>query len=469
MFLLRQNTKVELADGKLIPIGDVKIGHKLKALSGHNIVRGVRHVLTSLPLWEVNENLIGISSDQLLYTTKGWMAVSVMLARKSYPDLDILPLDLGDALKTDEGTIICDYIKEIPLYDDVICVELEVSGDNTFIVNGHFVHNKGGSSAPSSTTTVTKTDPPAYLQPYLTDIAENAQNAYRQVPQGGFQGQLVATPVEAQMQSIQQQKDLAGSLSGVGQPTLQLADTLTDKVQSGSYTAGADKTFNSTNLATTDAVNSYLQPVLQNLQEKVIPGVQSEAINSGAYGGSRYFTEMGTQINDNFTTQANNIAAQLGYGEGVRQDANALEVFKTNQGLLADLQKNEITAALGQPSLVSAGIQNELVPSTLLSSAGTQEQLAAQDLLDQAYQQYLLDINAPFAGLDQYASLIGGIPGGTATATGTMPKSAGARNPLAGAIGGGLGAYGLGTALGFSSLAGPPGIIGGAILGGLLG
>ena len=472
MFLIRQNTKVELENGDLISIGDVKIGDRIKGFIGFNKVRGVKHTLNHCSLWEVHENLVGITSDQPIMTTDGWACVAAGTGRVAHPYLkELHQLKQHMSLITDSGEVPCEYLTGLDESEELTCVELEVDGDHTFFVNGHLCHNKGGGGSSGSTTNITKTDPPAYLQPFLTDIATQAQSAYQQVPTGGFSGQLVASPTSAQLTALQQQKDIANSLGGFGAQTQQIAQQQGDKVLSGSYTAPANNQFTQTNIGTEDAVNAYLNPVKKQLQEQIIPTLQGQAIKDGAYGGSRYFNELGTQIDQNYTQKAADIAAQIGYGEQVRLDDQRFQNFTNNQALLPELMKLEQAAALTAPELATSGVNQQLLPSSLLSSAGQAEQLFNQDVLDQAYQQYLLDIAGPFAGLDQYASIVAGVPmGGTSTTTGTAARPSGGSSFLSGALGGGLGAYGLASAipsLGF--LGGQVGIGAGAILGGLLG
>ena len=470
MFLIRQNTKVELEDGTQLPIGEVKLGHRLRGQSGVNEVIAVTHRACQDELWELHPDLIGISREQPVMTTEGWGCVNTGAGQLAHPYLagKLVPFVQESALVTTAGVVLLEYLSSVPDIEGLASVELELTGDHTFYVNGFLCHNKGGGG---NTTTVTKTDPPKYLQPFLTDIAEQAQAAYQKVPQDGFSGQLVASPTDAQLQAIGQQKDIAAGLGGFGANTTAIANQQANKVLSGGYTAPANNVYQGTNVGTTDAVNAYLDPVKQQLNEDILPSLRSSAVDSGAYGGSRYYTEAAKQVNDNFTRQANNIAAQIGYGEGVRKDEQGFENFSLNQSLIPELLKIEQAASLTTPELATAGVNQDLLGSQILGQAGQAEQLFNQDVLDEAYQQYVLSTQTPFAGLDQYASIVGGVPaGGTSTTTGTIARPSGGSNFLSGALGGGLGAYGLASAipaLGF--LGGPLGIGAGAILGGLLG
>lgn len=471
MFLATDKTLVTLANGELLKIEEVKIGHTLLGRNGTNVVLGVKHTAKLETVWKVS-CLSGFTADQLIYTEDGWCALNPKKAREKHEGLHINQLMAESSIVTQHGVFPAGKLESVLSEVHPILVTLELDGDHTFFVNDVLVHNLGGGgSAPSTSTTVQKSDPPAYLQPYLTDIAKQAQTAYQAVPQGGFSGSLVANPTPAQTGAVNHTLSFAHNLdtSGFGNDTAALGADLANKVTSGSYTAPASNTYHSPSIGTTADVNSYLQPVLQNLQENILPGVTSAAVANGAYGGNRYTTELGHQINDNFTTKAADIASQIGYGEQVRQDQNNLDAWKTNQQITPELQKNELTAAGLQPTIASSGVSAQLTPESLAASAGNQQQLWNQDQLDQAYQEYILSTQTPFAGLGDYAGIVGGNNvGGTVsgTSTGTVPHS---NNFISGALGGGAAAYGLSSAFpALAGLGGPFGLIGGALLGGLL-
>lgn len=467
MFQIRPNTKVLLPDGTSIPIAQVRLGMELQGREGSNKVVGLYTGAHYGSLWELNDDIVGVDSGQPFMTEDGWAAIDQKKSMQDRRDLEVRALTQGMQFYTNAGNIEAGYLKTVPNEKGSMCVEIELDGDHTYYVNGYLVHNKGGGSTSGTSTTVTKTDPPAYLEPYLTDIASKAQSAYQQVPQGGYSGQLIATPTANQQAALAQQAQVANNLGpNFGAQTTAIADQQANKILSGSYTNPANNQFQQTNLATRPAVDAYLQPVLDNLQNKVIPGVQSNAINQGAYGGSRYGVELGQQINDNFTTQANNIAAQMGYGEQVRMDEQRFNNFTNNQNLIPQLQQTELAAQIANSGIANAGVQQQLTPSSILSQVGGAEQLQQQDLLDEAYQQYLLAIQGPFAGLDQYAGLISGTGyGGTSTGTSNVPKSSGGSNFLSGALGGAASGAALGSV--FPGVGTVFGGLGGAILGGL--
>lgn len=94
-----------------------------------------------------------------------------------------------------------------------------------------------------NTTTVQKNDPPAYLRPFLTDIA---QTAYRnsQTPAGFFPGPTFLGPTQGQLDAFGQQFDYANTVFGganapkFGEATQALSRNLTGGTGLGQFAAG---------------------------------------------------------------------------------------------------------------------------------------------------------------------------------------------------------------------------------------
>lgn len=324
-------------------------------------------------------------------------------------------------------------------------------------------HKSGGGGS-----TKVSNEPPKYAKPYLEQIAKAAQSAYGKARNqaNNVPTDLIADPTQAQTDAINMQKNIGYGLTNMGQAAGQIADQQINKVLSGAYTAPANDQFTPTNLATDAAINAAIDPVKRNLNENILPSLASKAIQDGAYGGSRYFTDMGKQVNDNFTREAANIAATMQYNEGVRQEGQKFDSWATNKALLPELLKLEQTAALTAPELQNTSVTQSLLPSQILNQAGTQEQINAQDRLDELYQLWELNTKAPFVGLDQYMSLISGAtPGGTSTTT----SGKGGGNFMSGALGGATTGFGAAQALSLSNPWTAGLVIGGGLLGGLFG
>ena len=451
------------SDGLSVYANSISSNLKLFGNRSSNRVRYFDFIPANDLAYRINDTLT-VTGDQLFLHPQGyWVAINPSLAKQEYPDLEIHDLTTGDYVLTIGGAKEVESIK--PVRPDGNFLALDLTGNKVFIANGYYVHNGGRRGGGGGGTTIQKTEPPAYLKPYLIDVADKAKSAMDKMPQGGFGGQLVATPTQAQRDAIDLQQDLAYSLTDAGQGTQAIADTQRQKFLTGGFTARADKEFTPEVLDTQPAIEAMLNPIQQRLEEQVIPNLRSEAITQGAYGGDRYWTAADTAIRDNFTREAQDIAAKINLAEGQRRDDARLQSFLTNQSLYSDLQRQEQAASALIPNLQQSVYQEKLMPSEILNRSGTQEQLFNQDLLDEAYQQYVLSTQTPFAGLDSYASLINSIPmGGMSTLTGPRQRGGGR---LGGAIAGGLGGAGAAAALG---LTGPAGwaLAGLGALGGLL-
>lgn len=302
----------------------------------------------------------------------------------------------------------------------------------------------GGSSAPSSTTTVNKSEPWEGQKPVLTDVYNRAQTAYEAVPKAAYGGQYIASPVQLQRDAQTEQLKLARSLQGSGDSTLAMAnDMLSGRM--------LDPATNPNLQATIDA---SLRPLYQNFNSQVVPGINSAAIQSGAYGGARQGLALG-EATQALQTSAAETSAKIAYENYVRERQNQMQA----------------------PQMISAGVQLNAQPAAIMENVGNTQQVWGQDLLDEQYQQYIAGQQAPWIGLPEYAGIVqNGSFGGSSSGTATMSGSA--RNRTAGAMSGAVGG-GLMGGLGAYSMLGNPvmwsnpwtaaAIGGGAILGGLMG
>lgn len=466
MLLSIDSIKIENEAGDLIPLSQLSVGDKVKGISQINTVKRITHTALHPAIVLINNDL-PISVEQPIYSSDGeWYTYN-------------RPVDNVSDKLLDKGDQVYHMIRGHrrvrdfqPLHDkdSSVAIELELDGDHTFIANGYILHNKGGGGG-GNQTTVQKSEPPAYLKPFLKDIANKAQDAFEEVPQGGFSGDLTADPTGDQLTAIQRQKDVANTLGNFGDSTGQLAQRQADMVLNDEFRAPLNNDFNPQSAETAGVIDASIDPIQQRLTEQIIPQIQSQAIQDGAFGGRRQDVATDSALQD-FSREATNTAARINFEDFSRTEEQRFGDHLAQMQLTPELLKLEQAAALTAPELQNLGVQQQLLPSQILGSAGQRERLFAQDSIDEAYQRYLLSTQTPFAGLDQYASIVAGTPSGqTSTLTGPRSGGGGGSGVLSGALGGAGLAYGAGSAglLGAGALAGPPGIIGGAILGGLMG
>lgn len=286
----------------------------------------------------------------------------------------------------------------------------------------------GGGSQPTSSTVTNKSEPPSYLRPYITDIATLAQGAYGDVSKTPYSGELVAKPTDLQTSAQNRTLSLIPSLEAAGTSIGNLAgDTL-----SGKYlNFGSNPYLAPSVAASTDNVT-------RQLLNQALPQVTGDATFAGAYGGARERALTSQTIQD-AVRNAQNIAVQTAFANYNQERQNQLN----------------------SPALIGQAISYAGAPASIEQSVGSQQQLQAQDILNEQYQKYLLAQSAPFLGLPEYSSLLYGQPGGVqtgATNYGYQSPST-ASNIFNGLLGAG------GLALGAQQL----GLFGAGGLGGLLG
>jgi hypothetical protein len=255
-------------------------------------------------------------------------------------------------------------------------------------------------------TTTNVSGPPAYLQPYLNQALQGAQNLYNQGPAGYYPGQTVI-PFS---QQTQQGMDMIQQRATNGSPLTSSASGYANDVLQGKYMGQNNDYLNQTFNTAADQVQNRLQ--------------------SG-------FSQSGRNISAARPVAAqeyNNLATNI-YGGAYENERNRQQQILPMSGQLA---------------------QNEYADADrLLGVGGLNEDLAGRQAEDAAAR-WDFQQNAPGVNLDQYMARIQGAPGSTSSTTSPIYRNRGA-----GALGGALAGYGLGDQYGYGGY--------GAIAGGLLG
>ena len=133
---------VLMADGVWKEIEFVIIGEKVMGLNGViNTVTKLHHHPVAQQVICTIDNLISLTDTHPMLTVEGWKSFKPELTAEMHPDLELAgKLMIGDTLITHTGTKgLYDYskvVQDIPVYN------LDVDGDDTFIVDGYVVHNK---------------------------------------------------------------------------------------------------------------------------------------------------------------------------------------------------------------------------------------------------------------------------------------------------------------------------------------
>lgn len=304
----------------------------------------------------------------------------------------------------------------------------------------------------------------------LTDLAgmtTNAMHAAQGVPL--YNGDFIAQPGALQ-QSVTplygQASQLAGSLVNPAlnaanntnwqMPSFQGSPTLAQGTQSfGSYDASQ----------VAPVVEAAMAPYLRQLQEQILPGLQSAGIESGAYSNDRAFAVMPQQA----LRDTSRMAAEVGGGiafqdfQGQQQRMQNAYGLGTQRGLG---EADVLTQRLAQyPELLDTAMRMSTGQADLAAQGAAYDTALRQSEINNALAQDTYQVQAPFRGLDMAANIFGSFAPyatrnnvGTSNSTSTTTQS----QPLApqllqGAIGLGsmaAGFPGIGTALGIGQSAG---------------
>jgi hypothetical protein len=349
-------------------------------------------------------------------------------------------------------------------------------------------------------TTVQKSDPPAYLQPFLTDIA---QTAYRnsQTPPAFFPGATFLGPTQGQIDAFGQQFDYANSVYGGGQ-TPKFADAtgaLTTNLQGGgglgqlssqitpfagnqitqafgsplTQASGLDTSgaFNRALSGQPDyaglqgSINAANAPILRQFNEQILPELNQRAAFLGNPTGgiksvNRILPQLGAQMQENalrategerqraLSEQTN--AAQFLTIAGQQNRSQALGLGGLAQGIAGNVASNQLQGASLFPQLAQAGMAPGALSAQFADFGRQFQDRALQDQIDR-FNYYQ---NLPNQSLGQLAGLINPQAGFGGVQTGMAPGG----SRTGGALGGALAGASAG------SFAGPYGaLIGGAI------
>ena len=270
-------------------------------------------------------------------------------------------------------------------------------------------------------------------QPYLKDIMQGARGAYKATPRNPYLGDMALGAPSDAMQaalggSTANAQDWAGQYGGARQ--------LTQDMIAGKYLDP------NTNPFIAQVVQASLDPMVSNFNQKVMPGMNSQAIAQGAYGGNANALAK-TQAGKDLAKQMADTSSGI-YYQNYNQE-------RTNQ--------NNAMQFLPQLAMAEAAPHMQLVQNAL-QGEGYQ-----QNALNNEYQRYMAQQNAPWIGLDKYSGIMGGM-GGQGGTTQATSGGGGMGGALTGAMGGGMAGAGMAVALGATNPWLAAAIGGGMLLGG---
>ena len=255
------------------------------------------------------------------------------------------------------------------------------------------------------------------LAPFLKDILGKGQALYKQRMEEGFvpfEGQTLAD-VTAQQRAAQE--GIAG-LVGTQKPIIDEAGVL---VRGGAERAPAEALqpfMNPYQQAVTDIAKRQAQ---EQFEQEILPGLRKQAIDAGAFGGSRAAMR---------ESQAQDAQARLLADIQAKGD---LAAFQNAQAQFAAQKQREAQTAEGLTGLAQTQFGQQLKEFGQLEAVGREEQQRQQQLLDESYKRFLQERQFPEQQLGQYQSLVAGIPVGQQSITRTPQQFQ--PSPIAQALG----------------------------------
>ncbi len=162
-------TQITMADGSKKNIEEVRIGEKIRGISGINTVVGFhRPLLGKKALYAFNDGEAFVTAEHPFLTTDGWKALDPKLAKSVHLDIEIGQLAVGDTLITETGEV---KLEKISRKDSILSApaglipstarfsreviesrdfapaktqlyNFKLDGDHTYIADGFVVHNK---------------------------------------------------------------------------------------------------------------------------------------------------------------------------------------------------------------------------------------------------------------------------------------------------------------------------------------
>ena len=302
-----------------------------------------------------------------------------------------------------------------------------------------------GSPPPSTTTYGTSTTGiPQFMSDYTQGLL-NTANAVAAEPYQAYGGQRIAefTP--------EQEQAFAGTqaMQGQYQPNINNALNLTTEAGTVNPLGTAQSYINNAAQTAPDVVGAYMNPYNdavtnriaqlagRNLQENLMPAINSNFIRAGQFGSAPMQQAVGQALRD---TQESALAQQANVlQQGYNTSLGTAESDLARQAQLGQLTGNlatqgaqeQLAAANQLGNTAQLGQTMGLRDLSALEAAGQTQQTQDQKNLDTAYQDFLAQRQYPMQQLSMMNSLIRGLPYGTSTDTSaTGPAQTYSPSPL---------------------------------------
>lgn len=325
-----------------------------------------------------------------------------------------------------------------------------------------------GSSNSTQTSTPTPWGP---ALPGLTNLANSTNNAIT-AAQGVplYTGDFLALPGQLQQQVPGMYMDSSALAGSLVDPALNAANNTNWQMPTfnGPSLDAGTQTFGSYDASQVQPViEAAMAPYLRQLQEQILPSMQSAGIDSGAYSNDRAFAVMPQTALRDTSRMAAEVGSGIAFQDFLQQQQRLQNAYgmDTQRGLgTADV----LTQRLGMyPELLDTAMRMSTGQADLASQAAAYDTAMRQAEINNALARDTYQVQAPFRGLDMGANILSTFaPYASQYQTGTQDYRSQSTQtqsqPLAGQIlqgAMGIGSMvagfpGLGTALGIGGMAG---------------
>jgi len=257
------------------------------------------------------------------------------------------------------------------------------------------------------------------VAPFIKDILGKGQALYKQRMDEGFvpyEGQTLADVTADQLAVQEGLRGLVGSQAAGIQEAQELA-----RGQTQQATAEALQPFmNPYQQAVTDIAKRKAQ---EQFEQTTLPGLRKQAIDAGAFGGSRAAMR---------ESQAQDAQARLLADIQAKGD---LAAFQDARKAFEDQKTRERFAAEGLEGLTGREFQARKEELAGLQAIGSEEQQRQQQLLDESYQRFLQERAFPEQQLGQYQGFVQGASPFLGTTSRTMGAQTFEDSPVEKALG----------------------------------
>jgi hypothetical protein len=282
-------------------------------------------------------------------------------------------------------------------------------------------------------TTTTAAEPPAYIKPYLEDVAQQAQQQYQAAQYQPYTGQRFAGLDPLQQQALRNLQQFTPAAQ-IGQGT-----AIAGLAGLGALGAGREYMQQATSPA---AVQSFMSPYMQGVVEqqkqaaiqdyaRQLPQLGLGAAKVGGLGGTRQALVQ-AEAQRNLQNQLGSIQAQ-GLQSAYDQALKNLQ-YGSDLGLRGYGQAMQGATTLGNLGQTAYGQAMGITQAQQQAGAGLQAQEQAG--LEAQYQDFLARQQYPGQQLAQYSGIIRGMPATSSTTSVTQQPAGSTWGTAIGLLGG---------------------------------